>query len=764
MAEPTVKNGHKPAAEDTRVLDQIAEETAVLPPIVIPKDVDLDESRLRADLLTPTVVAVPGEPVTVTVQVLNTSTVIENIEVRLLALMAESVVVTPEELTLFPEESAEVTLELRFHRTLPAGEHEGIVVVSGASGELEPAELTLAVQVPEAAGATLVAEPPLRVAGKKGAFELRVANTGNTPLDLLIKAADADRKLGLYLSDPSLRLRVDETAEVALVARGRRPLTGAPVEHVITVDVAGGEIAEIAELRFRQKARFTPGIITMLTLMLIVGLWAVAMMFGVRAALAPPPPTKALPESFAAGVGLADLDPAAVGGTVSGTITAASTAQPLARVTIEAFDPGGKLVGATATGDDGTYELGGLLPSRYRLRFRAAGFEEQWWPAAPTAGDATPLMVPPTAVAEGTDAQLVGLTGALGGQALAGDGEPSEITVEVLALDLLTPVPAVTAVADAEGVWSVTGLPAPANYRITYRAEGYAPVEVTQPLEGGAQLVVNTTRLPAALGGITGIVLDRDGLPVGGVEVVAQRGDFALAVTTPTSGEVGTFTLPELETPGTYLLTLSAEGYAPETRAVRLGPGESLTDLEVVVTPATGVVFGRAMTSDGQPLGGVRVTVSGGGTVLTTDTFTSGAVGSFRLSGLPLPGIYAVTFDLDGYRRQTVQVELQRDVPQAFAEARLSASVGRITGRVVDATSGEPLGAVAIEVADGLSVRTTTSASAPASQLGRFNVGDLSPGTYTVTARVEGGGTVTVLHTVTAASTVDIVLRVEGAP
>ncbi len=728
-------------------------------------DFELEEAlqrpQLRVELLTPTVQVTVGEPVSVTLEIHNTSAVIEQIDVRLLGLMAEEIVQTPTELTLFPEETIRVALDLQFHPTLPAGTHEGLLVVAGRSGASVPAERSLTVEVPRNSQVDLRAEPPIRTSGKRGGFELLVENTGNTELDLLLQARDGNRVLDLSLSDRQVDLRVDQTAYVLLIAHGKRPWVGSPVEHTITIEAEGDGLEETTEVRFRQKPRLTAGIITLLTLALIVLLWTLAMLFGVQAALAPADPTKSVPETFMQGNGLEDLDPAAVGGTVAGTVTAASTGQPVERVTVEAFDARGQLVTATATDDDGSYELAALLPARYRLRLRAPGFEEQWWPGAPTAATAGELVVAATGETEAEASVLTGLPGGIGGQAVAGDGAPAAIDVQVTAIDLLEEEPPILLSADEAGLWSAEGLTAPATYRITYTAAGFAPVEVTQELAAGEQVALNATRLPAAAGAISGTVTDRNGTPLGGVEVTARDGDVEAGTTTPTSGEVGTFAFNDLETPGTYLLTFELDGFASETQGVQLGPGESVSGLTVVLSDATGVITGQASSSDGSPLGGVTVTVSGGGQTLSTDTLTSGAVGSFRLTGLPLPGVYSVSFDIDGFARETVQVSLGADTPEATANAVLTSSVGRITGQVLDAATGEPIAGAEVEVSDGSTVRQTTSASAPAAQQGRFSIGDLAPGSYTVTVTTENGSTMTVLETLGPAQTVDVTLRVD---
>lgn len=728
-------------------------------------DFELDETlqrpHLRVELLTPAVQVTVGEPVSVTLEIHNTSAVIEQLDVRLLGLMAEEIVQTPTELTLFPEETIRVVFDLRFHPTLPAGTHEGLLVVAGRSGASVPAERLLTVEVPERSRVEMQAEPPIRTGGKRGGFELLVDNTGNTELDLLLQARDANRILDLSLSDRQVDLRVDQTAYVLLIARGQRPWVGSPVEHTITIEARGHGLEESTEVRFRQKPRLTAGIITLLTLALIVLLWTLAMYFGVLAAMETDPTTKSVPEAFMTGNGREDLDPATVGGTVTGTVTAASTGQPVERVTVEAFDARGQLVTATATDDDGSYELAALLPARYRLRLRAPGFEEQWWPGSPTAATADELVVAAAGETEAEDSVLTGLPGGIGGQAVAGDGEPAAINVEITGIDLLEEEPPILLSADDAGLWSAEDLTAPATYRITYRAAGFAPVEVTQELAAGEQLALNATRLPAAAGAISGTVTDRNGIPLGGVEVTARDGDVEAGTTTPTSGEVGAFSFNDLETPGTFLLTFEVDGFASETQGVPLGPGESVSGLTVVLSDATGVITGQASSSDGGPLGGVTVTVSGGGQTLSTDTLTSGAVGSFRLSGLPLPGTYSVSFDIDGFARETLQVSLGADNPEATANAVLTSSVGRITGQVLDDVTGDPIAGAQVEVSDGSTVRATTSASAPASQRGRFSIGDLAPGAYTITATTEDGDTLTVLETLGPAQTVDVALRVD---
>ncbi|MEY2974122.1 MAG: hypothetical protein RIR49_542 [Actinomycetota bacterium] len=717
-----------------------------------------DERGLRADLLTTAVTAAPGQTVSVELQVLNTSAVIEQVQVNVLGIEVVAARSEPTTLTLFPDESARLMLHLEFPLQLAAGSHTALIQVVGQSTHAV-SENELAVDVPASAGLAVSLDPPLLRNGKRGEFTMTAANTGNTVLTLLMRATDGDQRLKLAVDTPTVRIGPGETGSARITARHRRPLKGDPLEHVITVTAEQGDIAGSGTARFVQKPVITPGIITILTLVLILGLWAVAMFFGVRAALAGPPPTKTVPEAWAQGVGIEQFDAIAVGGSVTGKVVAASTAAPMPRVTVEAFDPDGVLVTAAATDEEGLYTLGGLLPLEYTLRFRGTGIQELWYPDSPTQAGATRVFVPPDAVEPDIDAVLVGEAASLAGRVIAGDDDPIDVSITVTAVDLLDAVDPVTVVAGEDGSWSVGGLVSPATYRIASSAPGYDTVESTQVVGPGEALVVNTVRLPAAVGVIAGSVVDADGNALGAVEVTVQRGDLVTGTVTPTAGVIGSFLVPDLPTPATYLVTFALEGFSSETLAVRLGPGQTVDGLSVTLTPAFGTVAGTVTSTAGQLLGGVTVTVAGSGLEVATSTFTSGEVGGFRLGELPMPGTYTVTFEFDGYRRETLQVTVTRDAPVATADVQLRPNLGRISGVVVDASTGDTIGAAVVVLSDGSLSRETTTASAPLEARGRFSLEAVDPGAYTVTVTSPGYTAVTVLTEATAGGLTS--LRVE---
>ena len=714
-----------------------------------------DERGLRADLLTTSVVAAPGALVSVELQVLNTTAVIEQVQVNVLGLDVVEARSEPTTLTLFPNESARLMLHLRFRNQLASGDHTALIQVVGAStGAVSENELT--VQVPPVPGIVVSLDPPLLRSGGSGSFTMTLANTGNTTLTLLVRAADADQRLKLAVDTPTVRLGPGETGSAKISARHRRPLKGDPAEHVLTVTAEQGDVVSSGTARLVQKPIITPGIVTIFTLVLILGLWAVAMYFGVRAALAGPPPMKAVPESWAEGVGIEQFDAIAVGGSVTGKVSAASTAMPLPRITVEAFDPDGLLVTAAATDEDGVYTLGGLLPLEYTLRFRGTGVDELWYPDAPSQSGATKVFVAPDAVKPDIDVVVSGSAASVSGRVIAGDDDPIDISITVTAVDLLEPVDPVTVTAAADGSWNVSGLVSPATYRVAASASGYDTVESTQVVGPGEELVVNTVRLPAAAGTIGGLVTDADGNALGAVEVTVQRGDLVTGTVTPTAGVIGSYRVVDLPTPATYLVTFAAEGYSSETVAVRLGPGSSVGDLNVTLTPAFGTVAGTVTSSAGDLLGGATVTVAGSGVEIVTSTFTSGEVGGYRVGELPMPGTYTVTVEFEGYGRETLQVTVNRDAPVATGNVSLTPNLGRVSGRVTDVDTGDAIGAAVVTISDGSLARETTTASAPLDARGRFSIESLEPGAYTVTVSVAGYLERTVLTEVGAGGLVNL--------
>jgi hypothetical protein len=252
--------------------------------------------------------------------------------------------------------------------------------------------------------------------------------------------------------------------------------------------------------------------------------------------------------------------------------------------------------------------------------------------------------------------------------------------------------------------------------------------------------VLNTVTLGAADGSMTGIVVDAAGRPLGGVAVQATSGELVLEAMTPTTGNVGEFVLIGLETPRTYVLTFTLDGFSSQTLALDLLAGENRTGVTATLVGGVGTTTGTVRDPAGDPIGGATVVVAGNEFEATTSTLTTGGegggIGSYRVSDVPVPGSYTVTVSAPGFLPETIRVGFIAAGEQSGLDVVLRPSTGRVGGTVT-AAGGSGIGDASVELSDGTEdgVRTTTTATSPA---GAYVFTDVAPGTYTLRVTAPG--------------------------
>ncbi len=444
---------------------------------------------------------------------------------------------------------------------------------------------------------------------------------------------------------------------------------------------------------------------------------------------------------------------------MAGTVTAASNGTPLARITVELWSASsGEFVTAVATASNGGYSLDAVLPGRYRLRYRAEGFEERWYPDQTSATTAQVLVVITGKPLEGLDQAMPGAPGELTTTVVSVDGSASPVHVEALAADVpdATPV-AIDGTAGQPVVFS--GLTTPATYRITATSPGYLPAEVTQALAAGQVLTANPIRLAASAGTISGTVVDGAGAPLGDITITTTVNGKPAVTVTPTNGAIGTFSFTGLPTPATYVLELRGSAVGTNVVAIRLDANQSSTGQTIPMISATATLSG-IVTADGAGLGGATVAVSGGGFASTATTFTANPPGSYTITGLPEPGTYVVTVSAPGRVSSSSTVTIAAGQPTANVDAELLPATGRVFGTVT--LNGQPVGAATVAVSDGGAAPAST-VSANVGNVGSFEVGGLAPGIYSVTASY-GAGTARPPAPVTILVTVGVNPEQPGQP
>jgi len=315
-------------------------------------------------------------------------------------------------------------------------------------------------------------------------------------------------------------------------------------------------------------------------------------------------------------------------GTVSGKVVDAATSQPIPGATVRITGTGD----ATATDTAGNFTLT-RAAGIYTLTASAVGY--------------LPATTLPFTLAAGVDSSVgtIRLSAAPG--RIAGTVVSSLAGGPLAGVSVTVPQTGASGFTDASGAFS---LEQPAGtYSLILSLPGYA--DQTLPsftLAAGSTHAVGTVILVANPATITGRVLDSvTGVGIAGATVAATlsaaHAGFAavagpLAVTTDGAGNF-TLSVP----PGTWMLTLSQTGYASRsTAAISLGPGASYAFGNLTLD-RLGMITGTVVKStDGAPIAGASVTVTG-----TLNTATTDASGAFTLS--QPPGTYTLSVRATGF-------------------------------------------------------------------------------------------------------------------
>ena len=723
----------------------------------------------------------PGSSGVVPLEVINTSEVIESLSVRAIGLPEALVRSEPSALALFPEASGALTLTLDLPDAFPAGTYPLTFVIAGSAPGATEAFHDLDLVVPPHPRLALTATPSRVRTRGRAAFTVEVRNEGNVPLDVALRAVDTDRTLRTSLTPSTLAVPAGEVATTTVLVRGPRQLLGSDRDRPLRVVAQATDTTADVELVLRQKSTFSRGLLTALVLLSILAAWALAFVLGMREVLGADPYAKVAPPSFFVNTETAEGTmpegmpagampkegpvPAGTGATVTGLVLGETDQQGVGRVTVTAWRQGRDApveVSSAATQADGSYSLAGLFPGPYMLEVAAEGYETTWYESGTSFGTATQVDALAQQVATGVDLAVAGDPASISGNVETGEA-PGTVVVQVTAKPAWTgadPATEYVTATDGTGAYTFAGLPAPGTYELAFVAEGYQPTSLSERVLGGQSRFALDVTLGAGPGQIAGSVTD-GAAPVGGVEVSTTMDGKPVVVGTPTVGQVGQFVVPNLKTPGTYVLTFTKQGFCTQTVVVDVGPGEQRADLRVVLSGGAGTVTGSVVDANGAGIGGVTVTAGGSANTVTTTTLTAGSVGSFTLTGLAT-GSVTLTFSKTGYTSASVPVTLTVSGPPAPVAVTLTSALGNVTGRVSQNGAGVP--GATVQATDGTITRSTTSTASGGFGAGTFLLPDLPAGTYTVSVTNGGAVLATAVVTVRPGATTSQDLPIAGSP
>ena len=437
-------------------------------------------------------------------------------------------------------------------------------------------------------------------------------------------------------------------------------------------------------------------------------------------------------------------------GVISGTVTDASTGNPIAGAYANVYDSNGYYVTYAATNSSGVYTTPGLPAGSYTVKVSAAGY-------APFTQSGT-VSVSIGSTTSGINAALAP-DGAISGTVTDAGGQTNLASVSVTAYDSSGSYATSTSTA-SDGSYTLKNL-VPGTYELKFTpssGQNYLPqyYHGENTLASADPVTVTsgqtTTGIGAALatgGQVTGKVTDSaTGQPIqyAYAELLNTSGGYVSEVSTAADGS---FTLTALPT-GTYTLYYWASGHLDQyydnesslssADQISVTAGSTTSGINAALVPYGAIAGTVTDASTGHALQYVEVEAynSSGQVVAAASTSSSG---DYTLSNLP-PATYALYFydynSATGYVAQYYNNQSTLAAangvtvnPGATTNAINAALVpeGAITGTVTDGSTHEAIPGVQVDVYDS---SDTVVGSASSSSTGQYTVGYLQPGTYRV--------------------------------
>ena len=721
---------------------------------------NVGDRRMRVDLSPSVIDLQPGDVAEVLVEVTNTSDTIRMFQVDVLGLDPADVTVSSPILQLFPDERGSTSVLVMLPPSHPAGRHRVGVQVS-EPGVTALADLVaefdlLAPTVPSLA---VTADPSSSTAGSSTTFIATLINTGNTTIEAGVSVTDAEQLVTAEFSPPHVTLPPGGRGAIQIDVKGPRPWFGMPL--VRTVEVTAHSPATLPKLphepdakamtavAFVQRPRFSRRAVSIAGLLLAVTMFALVINASFASVADLSRANEALlKQSLGADQPLAARPlPGSIGGRITST-----TGGGIDGATVEIYEEATSPivpVASTVTDAEGAYRFGSLSVGIYRVRVVAAGFGEVWYPAAGAITDAFAIELGAGSSADTVDVALTGQPATVIGRVFGEDVTGAIVTVQIpggtIAGSDVAAAPTIVASAelDATGLFELGNLPSPSVYQLVVAKAGFATESLTVDLGPGETMRNIEILLRRGDGRIVGTVVDANGTPIPGVDVIASDGLTSISTRTLSGDAAGTFEIRDLTTPATFTLSAEPVGYEPQSVTVTLAAGQRIDDLRLVLNASTGSLAGLVRDAGGDPLGGIVVRAVGSEGEVFTRTLSVGSVGTWYLGGLPVPAAYTVTFEGPGLQTQALSVDLPAGAgaDRRGLDVTLTPAVASVAGDVIE-VGGDPIGGVQVVLSSSTLTKRTLTADRPE---GRFRFDGLPPGSYTLSFSRVGSSPQTLL-------------------
>lgn len=740
--------------------------------------------------------------VPVTIVVSNTSDVIAGYRIRFLGCDPRWVELPEDDISLFPEETRAVVATLTVPEGLAAGERRISVQVTELTGAQHSVVEEIVLRVPSARAVKVNTDPANQTAGRRARFNLLVENTGNTALTGHLHGQDAEGKVSFQFTPPTVDLAPGEHAVVGLKASARQAFMGSPQVRLLDLHVVD-ELPPTPPmpprdpgLRGRLRRRRTPqarvddttmpasqvtviqqpfvarGLIALLGLLAAVTVFALVITLALSRIVGQSAADRNLALEIAAA-----RDQAGNGGSssMSGTVRLLTSGTPVPGVAVNVFaaDSLEEPLSTTATDDAGAWSVSNLAAGAYKVTFRGAGFVQLWWPRSLESAQGTAIELEPGVRRAGLDVDLGGVPASIAGTVKGDDVSAATLTLRTPGTGTST-APTTTGSSSpggteattgavvssvpigSEGSFTLANVPSPSVYDLVVEKKGYATTTQRIDVGAGEERTGVELTLRKGDGIIAGQVTDASG-PVSGATVQVSSGTSSTTARSLTDGDVGSFNVRNLPTPGNYTVRASKQGYASMTQTLSLSAGQRLTGLSLNLSKSSGSLRGTVRSLPFDTLtGGVLVSVTDGQNEMATATQSQTDPGSWRVEGLALPGTYTVTFSRKDLESLTISAVLDASggivsqdagvavdkqglrVTMQPSTAILEGTIKQRGGSGGSASTASPSGEVTVELSTGTSTYTVTTASVPADLVGQYRIQGLPPGTYTVSVSRNG--------------------------
>ena len=301
----------------------------------------------------------------------------------------------------------------------------------------------------------------------------------------------------------------------------------------------------------------------------------------------------------------------------------------------------------TVTPDErGLFTVSGLsAPGRHRLTLAAPGHVSRTIDVDLAAGQS--LAVPRVS--------LPGEPGSIAGRVVDSSGRP----VDGVAVRILGSGVELEAETDSDGRYALAEVPAPDTFVVEFFLTGYERQTTAVRLDAGERRDAVNGTLLGTTAILSGRVLDAEGAGVPSATVTV-RGEGWSTVTSSSSsttaaGQIGTYRLAGVPVPGSYTVTVEADGYSTRSIEVVFVVAAPQTGMDVVLSVDTGAVSGT-VSVDGLATGGLDVSLDDGRTSRRVVSATSPA-GRYSFTGVG-PGSYTLTVEGRGVATRILAIRV----------------------------------------------------------------------------------------------------------